>query len=192
MFNVWYRYRYLYLLPCFGDFVSFFFFYFRFSIVLGGCGRCVIFCFFFIYLYLFTAALCLGCCLKTTPDPVSCCAWLDQECLVRSSSDFLKQTITGSFLKLDPDTVCFSFKKSYLDQVKFGLDPQSCGSVRAAIYITLSLMKSAILLCPVCCRVWDISGLRKKSVAPGPGGLDDHLKNPGSTDLFGQVPYRYR
>ncbi len=36
-------------------------------------------------------------------------------------------------------------------------------------------------------RVWDISGLRKKSVAPGPGGLDDHLKNPGSTDLFGQA-----
>ncbi len=36
-------------------------------------------------------------------------------------------------------------------------------------------------------RVWDISGLRKKSVAPGPGGLDDHLKNPGTTDLFGQV-----
>jgi hypothetical protein len=24
-------------------------------------------------------------------------------------------------------------------------------------------------------------------VAPGPGGLDDHLKNPGTTDLFGQV-----
>lgn len=37
-------------------------------------------------------------------------------------------------------------------------------------------------------RVWDISGLRKKNVAPGPGGLDDHLKNhPGSTDLFGQA-----
>ena len=36
-------------------------------------------------------------------------------------------------------------------------------------------------------RVWDISGLRKKSVAPGPSGLEDHLKNPGSTDLFGQV-----
>ena len=35
--------------------------------------------------------------------------------------------------------------------------------------------------------MWDISGLRKKSVAPGPGGLDDHLKTPGSTDLFGQV-----
>lgn len=34
-------------------------------------------------------------------------------------------------------------------------------------------------------RVWDISGLRKKSVAPGPGGLDDHLKHPGHTDLFG-------
>ncbi|CAG0894770.1 unnamed protein product, partial [Cyprideis torosa] len=60
-------------------------------------------------------------------------------------------------------------------------------------------------------RVWDISGLRKKSVAPGPaldvaaavyplspgrsrdplplncaGGLDDHLRNPNATDLFGQ------
>lgn len=28
------------------------------------------------------------------------------------------------------------------------------------------------------------SGLRKKTVAPGAGGLDDHLRNPG-TDLFG-------
>ncbi|XP_074099177.1 coatomer subunit alpha [Cotesia typhae] len=36
-------------------------------------------------------------------------------------------------------------------------------------------------------RVWDISGLRKKNVAPGPGGLEEHLKNPGSTDLFGQA-----
>uniref|UniRef100_A0A2S2PGV4 Coatomer subunit alpha n=1 Tax=Schizaphis graminum TaxID=13262 RepID=A0A2S2PGV4_SCHGA len=36
-------------------------------------------------------------------------------------------------------------------------------------------------------RVWDISGLRKKNVAPGPGGLDDHLKNPNATDLFGQA-----
>jgi len=36
-------------------------------------------------------------------------------------------------------------------------------------------------------RVWDISGLRKKSVAPGPGGLDDHMRNPGTTDLFGQA-----
>ncbi|XP_063980334.1 coatomer subunit alpha [Diachasmimorpha longicaudata] len=36
-------------------------------------------------------------------------------------------------------------------------------------------------------RVWDISGLRKKNVAPGPGGLEDHLKNPGTTDLFGQA-----
>jgi len=36
-------------------------------------------------------------------------------------------------------------------------------------------------------RVWDISGLRKKNVAPGPGGLDEHLRNPGSTDLFGQA-----
>ena len=24
-------------------------------------------------------------------------------------------------------------------------------------------------------------------MAPGPGGLDDHLKNPGTTDLFGQA-----
>ncbi|KAF5271367.1 hypothetical protein FQA39_LY08165 [Lamprigera yunnana] len=36
-------------------------------------------------------------------------------------------------------------------------------------------------------RIWDISGLRKKNVAPGPGGLDEHLKNPGTTDLFGQA-----
>ncbi|KAF4525212.1 hypothetical protein B566_EDAN008319 [Ephemera danica] len=43
-------------------------------------------------------------------------------------------------------------------------------------------------------RVWDISGiasqrqgLRKKNVAPGPGGLEDHMRNPGSTDLFGQA-----
>ncbi len=31
------------------------------------------------------------------------------------------------------------------------------------------------------------AGLRKKNVAPGPGGLEDHLRNPGSTDLFGQA-----
>ncbi|UYV67028.1 COPA, partial [Cordylochernes scorpioides] len=36
-------------------------------------------------------------------------------------------------------------------------------------------------------RVWDISGLRKKNVAPGPGGLDEHLKNPGHTDIFGSA-----
>ena len=24
-------------------------------------------------------------------------------------------------------------------------------------------------------------------MAPGPGGLDEHLKNPGATDLFGQA-----
>ncbi|UXI18026.1 Exocyst complex component 8 [Sarcoptes scabiei] len=34
-------------------------------------------------------------------------------------------------------------------------------------------------------RVWDISGLRKKNVSPGPGGLEEHLKNPHSTELFG-------
>lgn len=39
-------------------------------------------------------------------------------------------------------------------------------------------------------RVWDFSGLRKKSVAPGPAGLADHLRNPQSTDLFGQVSVR--
>lgn len=38
-----------------------------------------------------------------------------------------------------------------------------------------------------CATVWNISGLRKKSVAPGPGGLDGHMKNPGSTYLFGQA-----
>lgn len=34
-------------------------------------------------------------------------------------------------------------------------------------------------------RIWDISGLRKKTVAPGVGGLDDRIRNPGTTDLFG-------
>lgn len=29
--------------------------------------------------------------------------------------------------------------------------------------------------------------MRKKNVAPGPAGLDDHMKTPGSTDLFGQA-----
>ncbi|CAB3227725.1 unnamed protein product [Arctia plantaginis] len=36
-------------------------------------------------------------------------------------------------------------------------------------------------------RVWDFSGLRKKSVAPGPTGLAEHLRNPQATDLFGQA-----
>ena len=35
-------------------------------------------------------------------------------------------------------------------------------------------------------RVWDISGLRKKNVAPGPVGMDDHLRGSG-TDIFGQA-----
>lgn len=35
-------------------------------------------------------------------------------------------------------------------------------------------------------RIWDISGLRKKTVAPGVGGLDDHIRtSSGGTDLFG-------
>lgn len=38
-------------------------------------------------------------------------------------------------------------------------------------------------------RVWDFSGLRKKSVAPGPTGLAEHLRNPQATDLFGQVQF---
>lgn len=29
-------------------------------------------------------------------------------------------------------------------------------------------------------------GLRKKTVAPGASGLEEHLKTPGHTDLFGQ------
>ena len=28
-------------------------------------------------------------------------------------------------------------------------------------------------------------GLRKKNVAPGPAGLDDRIRNPNQTDLFG-------
>eukprot|EP00057_Strongylocentrotus_purpuratus_P019118 XP_011673592.1 PREDICTED: coatomer subunit alpha isoform X1 [Strongylocentrotus purpuratus] len=34
-------------------------------------------------------------------------------------------------------------------------------------------------------RVWDISGLRKKNISPGPSGLEEHLKNPMTPDLFG-------
>ncbi|KAJ8034907.1 Coatomer subunit alpha [Holothuria leucospilota] len=34
-------------------------------------------------------------------------------------------------------------------------------------------------------RVWDISGLRKKNVQPGPSGLEEHLKNPMTPELFG-------
>lgn len=38
-------------------------------------------------------------------------------------------------------------------------------------------------------RIWDISGLRKKNVAPGPGGLetDSFGKSSGHTDIFGQM-----
>ncbi|XP_038045670.1 coatomer subunit alpha-like [Patiria miniata] len=34
-------------------------------------------------------------------------------------------------------------------------------------------------------RVWDIGGLRKKNVAPGPGGIEDHVKSTMTPDLFG-------
>ncbi|RNA31962.1 coatomer subunit alpha [Brachionus plicatilis] len=37
-------------------------------------------------------------------------------------------------------------------------------------------------------RVWDISGLRKKNVAPGPEGFHSHLqRSTGTPDLFGQT-----
>ena len=35
-------------------------------------------------------------------------------------------------------------------------------------------------------RVWDISGLRKKTVAPGGAGTEETSKGPGQMDLFGQ------
>ncbi|XP_076265254.1 coatomer subunit alpha isoform X1 [Rhynchophorus ferrugineus] len=53
----------------------------------------------------------------------------------------------------------------------------------ALFHATEDLLVSASLDSTV--RVWDISGLRKKNVAPGPAGLEEHLRNPGSTDLFG-------
>ena len=31
----------------------------------------------------------------------------------------------------------------------------------------------------------NLPGLRKKNVAPGPGGIEDRLRSPGQTDLFG-------
>ncbi|XP_046405576.1 coatomer subunit alpha [Ischnura elegans] len=55
----------------------------------------------------------------------------------------------------------------------------------AQFHLTDDIVVSASLDTTV--RVWDISGLRKKSVSPGPGGLEEHLKNPGATDLFGQA-----
>ena len=33
-------------------------------------------------------------------------------------------------------------------------------------------------------RIWDISGLRKKTVAPGAQGIEDRIRSQG-TDLFG-------
>ncbi|GLV43141.1 Coat Protein (coatomer) alpha [Carabus blaptoides fortunei] len=55
----------------------------------------------------------------------------------------------------------------------------------ASFHPTDDLLVSASLDQTV--RIWDISGLRKKNVAPGPGGLEEHLKNPSATDLFGQA-----
>lgn len=42
------------------------------------------------------------------------------------------------------------------------------------------------IILPGCRNNKVFQGLRKKNVSPGPGGLDDHLRNPGATDLFGQ------
>jgi len=54
----------------------------------------------------------------------------------------------------------------------------------AQFHPTEDLVVSASLDLTV--RVWDISGLRKKNVAPGPGGLEESIKNASHTDLFGQ------
>ena len=35
------------------------------------------------------------------------------------------------------------------------------------------------------CAAFLLTGLRKKTVSPGVSGLDDHIRNPGTTDLFG-------
>ena len=35
-------------------------------------------------------------------------------------------------------------------------------------------------------RVWDISGLRKKTVAPGSQGIEERIRNVHQTELFGQ------
>jgi len=53
----------------------------------------------------------------------------------------------------------------------------------AQFHLTEDLVASASLDQTV--RIWDIGGLRKKTVAPGAGGLDEHLRNPSGTDLFG-------
>ena len=40
-------------------------------------------------------------------------------------------------------------------------------------------------MCVCVCVCPALPGLRKKTVAPGTSGFDDHLRNPGNTDLFG-------
>ena len=35
-------------------------------------------------------------------------------------------------------------------------------------------------------RVWDISGLRKKTVAPGSQGIEERIRSVHQTELFGQ------
>ena len=54
----------------------------------------------------------------------------------------------------------------------------------AQFHTTEDLVVSASLDQTV--RVWDIAGLRKKTVAPGSSGPVDHFRNPGSSaELFG-------
>ena len=52
------------------------------------------------------------------------------------------------------------------------------------IYCIYMYMYMYVYMYNVCVCVVGV-GLRKKTVAPGAGGLDDHLRGSGSTDLFG-------
>ena len=39
---------------------------------------------------------------------------------------------------------------------------------------------------PYSCDVCSVAGLRKKNMSPGSSSLEDHLKGPAATELFGQ------
>ena len=57
--------------------------------------------------------------------------------------------------------------------------------------VYIFFMNSALNMCSLNVHVhvcmYMYTGLRKKTVAPGAGGLDDHLRSTGSTDLFGSA-----
>ena len=55
----------------------------------------------------------------------------------------------------------------------------------AQFHLSEDLVASASLDQTV--RIWDVGGLRKKTVAPGASNFDDHMLNPGTTDLFGST-----